>query len=46
MVYENNTEMHKVIGSLEDNSFIQDQFKGLENYKKMIAEISNKFCTV
>ena len=45
MVYENNTEMHKVIGSLEDNSFIQDQFKGLENYKKMIAEISNKFCT-
>ena len=46
MVYENNTEMHKVIGSLEDNSFIQDQFKGLENYKKMIAEISNKFCTL
>ena len=46
MVYENNTEMHKVIGSLEDNSFIQDQFKGLENYKKMITEISNKFCTL
>ena len=45
MVYENNTEMNKVIGSLEDNRFIQDQFEGLENYKKMIAEISNKFCT-
>ena len=44
MVYENNIEMNKVLGSLEDNSFIQNQFENLENYKKMIAEISNKFC--
>ena len=44
MVYENNSEMNKVLGSLEDNSFIQSQFEGLENYKIMIAEVSNKFC--
>ena len=44
MVYENNIEMDKVLGSLEDNSFIQNQFEALENYKKMIAEISTKFC--
>ena len=45
MVYENNVEMNKVLGSLEDNSFIQSQFEGLENYKKMINEIITKFCS-
>lgn len=44
MVYENNIEMNKVLGRLEDNSFIQSQFEGLENYKKMIVEINNTFC--
>ncbi len=44
MVYENNIEMNKVLGSLEDNSFIQNQFESLENYKKMIFEIANRFC--
>ncbi len=45
MVYENNIEMNKVLGSLEDNSFIQNQFEALEDYKTMIAEITSKFCS-
>jgi hypothetical protein len=36
MVYENNNEMNKVIGKLEDNSFIQGQFEGLEDFKEII----------
>jgi hypothetical protein len=44
MVYKNNAEMNNVLGSLEDNSFIQSQFERLENFKKLIADISNKFC--
>lgn len=42
MVYENNEEMNKVIGSLEDNVFIQDQFEKLEEFKILVAEIKNK----
>ena len=45
MVYENNEEMNLVLGSLEDNSFIQSQFEALENSKKIIAEINTKFCS-
>ncbi len=45
MVYENNLEMNLVLGSLEDNSFIQSQFEALENYKKLVAEINNKYCS-
>ena len=45
MVYENNEEMNLVLGSLEDNSFIQSQFEELENSKKIIAEINTKFCS-
>jgi hypothetical protein len=36
MVYENNNEMNKVIGKLEDNSFIQGQFEGLEEFKVFV----------
>ena len=39
MVYENNNEMNKVIGKLKDNSFIQGQFEGLEEFKGMVKEI-------
>jgi Domain of unknown function (DUF4954) len=39
MVYENNNEMNKVIGKLEDNSFIQGQFEGLEEFKKVVKEL-------
>ncbi len=36
MVYENNNEMNKVLGKLEDNSFIQTQFEQLAIFKKDI----------
>ncbi len=43
MIYENNEEMNMVIGKLEDNSFIQDQFEGLETFKVRIAAIKKSF---
>lgn len=42
MVYENNEEMNNVLGKLEDNSFIQDQFEGLEKFKEMIGKVDLK----
>ncbi|MEQ1553687.1 MAG: DUF4954 family protein [Ferruginibacter sp.] len=39
MVYENNAEMNKVLGKLEDNSFIQEQFEGLEVFKEMVKGV-------
>jgi hypothetical protein len=39
MVYENNIEMNKVLGKLEDNSFIQDQFAALEEYKVIVSNL-------
>ena len=36
MVYETNEEMNKVLGRLEDNSFIQSQYESLEKMKKQI----------
>ncbi len=42
MVYENNEEMNKVVGKLEDNGFIQNQFEKLEEFKILIAEIKTK----
>ncbi len=39
MVYENNEEMNKVIGKLEDNSFIQGQFEELEEFKCLVKKI-------
>ncbi len=43
MIYENVDEMNTIIGKLEDNQFIQDQFKDLEIYKKGIKSIEKKF---
>lgn len=42
MVYDNNEEMHKVIGRLEDNSFIQQQFASLEEMKKLVKSVIRK----
>ncbi|HEY5369286.1 MAG TPA: DUF4954 family protein [Hanamia sp.] len=39
MVYESNEEMEAVIGKIEDNHFIQDQFKELENFKKSVKSL-------
>ena len=43
MIYENNEEMNLVLGKLEDNSFIQQQFAELDEIKKQVKAISRKF---
>ena len=43
MVYENRDEMNAVVGKIEDNQFIQDQFKELENFKKTVKGLMKKF---
>jgi Domain of unknown function (DUF4954) len=40
MVYDNQKEMNAVLGKLEDNSFIQDQYKALEELKAQINSIN------
>jgi hypothetical protein len=42
MVYDNKKEMDKVIGKIEENSFIQDQFKDLDAFKKKTKDIIKK----
>lgn len=42
MVYETNEEMNKVLGKLEDNSFIQQQFEDLELMKKQVKLVIKK----
>ncbi len=41
MTYENKQEMEAVVGKLEDNSFIRQQRKELENYKQQLTTIIN-----
>lgn len=41
MVYENRAEMDKVIGRLDDNSFIQEQFLELDKLKSEMVELIN-----
>jgi hypothetical protein len=43
MVYENETEMNNVIGSLEDNAFIKQQRADLKEFKQQVARIVRKF---
>ncbi len=43
MVYESTDEMNTIMGKLEDNQFIQDQFKELEVYKKTVKKLIRKF---
>ncbi len=42
MVYDTTNEMNAVLGKLEDNSFIQDQFKELETMKMQVMNITEK----
>ncbi|MBP6024191.1 DUF4954 family protein [Ferruginibacter sp.] len=42
MVYETNEEMNKVIGRLEDNSFIQQQLAELDEMKKQVKALVRK----
>jgi hypothetical protein len=39
MVYDNLEEMNKVVGKLEDNSFINDQQQALDVFKEKVAVI-------
>lgn len=43
MVYESVEEMNKVIGTLEDNSFIQSQMKAMDEMKKETRSLSKKW---
>ncbi len=42
MVYESEEEMNKVVGKLTENSFINQEVEGLENYKKKIQLMIKK----
>lgn len=42
MVYDTTEEMNKVIGSLENNSFIQQETAALDQFKKQIKSITKK----
>jgi len=42
MVYETNEEMNKVIGKLDDNSFIQQQMASWDEMKKQVKSIIRK----
>ena len=46
MVYDNPDEMNKVIGRLEDNSFIQEQLRELDQLKKMVKSVSRKLSSL
>lgn len=42
MVYDTTKEMNTVIGRLEDNTFIQEQFQELEEMKKQVKAVTKK----
>ncbi len=42
MIYDTNEEMAEVIGRMEDNSFIQDQFAEFETLKKTVKAVIKK----
>ena len=43
MVYDTNKEMEKVIGRLEENSFIQQQLKDFDVFKKEVKKLKTIF---
>ena len=42
MIYENEEEMNKILGSMQDNSFIKHENESLTAYKKLIASLTKK----
>ena len=42
MVYDTKEEMNEVLGKLEDNTFIQQQLKEFDQYKKQVKDLMNK----
>lgn len=45
MVYDSTEQMNAVIGKLEDNQFIQEEFKKMDEFRKTIKKISKKFAS-
>ncbi len=43
MIYDNDTEMDKVMGALDDNVFIKQQQEGLEVFTRQIGELKRQF---
>lgn len=43
MVYDSKEEMNKVIGKIEDNQFIQMEYKSLDDFKKSTSSIIRRF---
>ena len=43
MVYDTNEEMNRVIGRLEDNSFIQQELGELDAMKKLVKSMLKRF---
>ena len=43
MLYDNQKEMEKVIGKLDDNSFILQQEEELKEFRKLVNEIMERF---
>jgi hypothetical protein len=43
MVYDNDAEMEKVLGRLDDNSFIREQKKELESFRSRVEETIETF---
>lgn len=43
MIYETKAEMDAVVGKIEENQFIQDQFKDLETFKRTVKNLIKKF---
>lgn len=46
MVYDNEQQMNEVVGSLEENSFIEQQQAELEHFKALVAGMINRFSAV
>ena len=42
MVYESEEEMNRVVGKLNENSFINQEVEGLEDYKKKVQQLIKK----
>lgn len=45
MVYHSDDQMHAVIGKLEDNQFIQNELKLMEQFRKNIRALIKKYAT-
>jgi hypothetical protein len=45
MIYDSEEEMNKILGSLDENSFIKQEIEALSSYKRSVSSIIKKFST-